>query len=376
MWLFGAVACGVDSDAPRHVPGTTDTTLPLTAADDAGPEQVSPTGDGPPVQAASGAAAPPPVVEEAPEAHPSEHMEDEDAGVITEPEPVHLRCPTDVTPDPRDQQLSSDPTLIWVGFSIDVLVPQAIIDWMDERELEEAHFAWHLVRRWDELCGASFATGEGCDFAQSLQSQSLMRATAQQGAPGAGSAFLAMHRHMIQMLEAAFPGHRGLFSSFTHVPLSQSDGQNPMPWRNIVWTPDNLLGFDLLEHIEDHLDQFPDEDALGLYIESNVIWTPANPFVASGLPGAGVHAALHNQWAVQDSPANLGRLDLALRNFVFWKLHGFIDDVWQRYRVAKGLRDDDPAYVQLLDDECYGMHQLQPSHRMDESHDSDELAHH
>ena len=46
----------------------------------------------------------------------------------------------------------------------------------------------------------------------------------------------------------------------------------------------------------------------------------------------GVHGFLHAQWAVPGSPYNL--LDNSLNVFpvAFWRLHGWIDDVWERLR--------------------------------------------
>jgi hypothetical protein len=172
-----------------------------------------------------------------------------------------------------------------------------------------------------------------------------------------------MHRHMIQMFKSAFPLHADLFAGWSHVPRTRLDPENPTPWRTLVWSDDNLAGFDILEHIEDHLDEFPDDDALGVFIESTFMWTPEEPFVELNMVGSGVHGALHNQWAVSRSPANLGRTDTALPNYVFWKLHGFVDDVWSRYRTAKGLRDEDPEYRAVARQECRLMYYLAPMHR-------------
>ena len=277
--------------------------------------------------------------------------------------PAAMRCSHEATPDPRDATLDPTPRVVWVGFSRDVLLPQPVIDWLVEHELEPEHDAWHGTRRWDSACGVSFASPEDCGFAQQLAAMGLERAEAQQGAPGSGLAFLAMHRHMLMQARATFPMHPELFEGFEHVPRTRADAENPTPWKRLSWTNDNLYGFEVLEHIEANLDQFPDDDALGLYIESNLRWSSSVPVAASNDAGAGVHNALHNQWAVSRSPGNLGRTDTALRNAIFWKLHAFLDDVWSRYRAAKGLSDLDETYVRALDDECYRMEQLSPSRR-------------
>jgi hypothetical protein len=43
---------------------------------------------------------------------------------------------------------------------------------------------------------------------------------------------------------------------------------------------------------------------------------------------------------------------------MFWKLHGWIDHVWERYRAAKGLTDAEPELVQALVDQCHEMERL------------------
>jgi hypothetical protein len=272
-------------------------------------------------------------------------------------------CNMQMPADPRDLTLDPTPVILPVGRSRDVLLPQPIIDWMGEQGWEPAHDAWHSTRRWDARCGSAMAPAEGCGFAAGLIEDGLWRAQYQQGAPGAGLAFLHMHRHMIRMFEAAFPTHPELFAGFTHVPRMQEDPENPTPWRALRWTDDDLLGFDVLERIEEHVDQFPTDDELGLFIEGNLRWTPEDPTVRVDLPGSGVHGALHGQWTVNRSPGSLGAPATSMENYTFWKLHGFIDDVWTRYRAAKGLRDTDPEYVVFAEQECQLMYHLIPEHR-------------
>jgi hypothetical protein len=292
---------------------------------------------------------------------PDDASTDPDAAL---PDPADEHCAMEMPADPRDSMIESSEPVIWSsGRSRDVLLPQPVIDWINEQGLQEAHNAWHMTRRWDDLCGTSFAPAASCEFAQSLVEVDLWRAEYQQGAPGAGVAFLHMHRHMIHMFRSTFPAHADLFDGWSHVPRSRDDTENPTPWKDITWNTDNLIGFDILEHIEDHLDLFANEDELGVFIESTFRWTPEEPVVSLGIEGSGVHGALHNQWTVSRSPADLGRTDTAIPNYVFWKLHGFIDDVWSRYRIAKHLHDEDTAYRQVAREECRLMYYLAPAHR-------------
>jgi hypothetical protein len=136
-----------------------------------------------------------------------------------------------------------------------------------------------------------------------------------------------------------------------------------MPWHQISWTSDNLKGFDILENIEQHLDMFPTDDDLGQYIENTYKWTMTSPMQPLNKAGSGLHGALHSQWSIFGSPANLVDQSVDVKNYTFWKLHGWIDDVWARYRKAKNLSDDDPAYQQLMLDQCNEMWSLEPRNR-------------
>lgn len=287
---------------------------------------------------------------------------DDDAG-MDGPDPAEEHCSMEMPPDPRDSMIQSTAPVEWISETArDVLMPQPVLDWINEHGLNEAHDAWHATRRWDQTCNVSNAPAESCRFGRALVAQNLFRAEYQQGAPGAGLAFLHMHRHMLLMFKAAFPTHLELFRSWTHVPRSADDPENTMPWRELTWTADNLVGFDILENIEQHIGMFPTEDDLGNFMESTFRWTPEDPTVAKGMPGAAMHGAIHREYSVRGSPANMGSPATSLPNYTFWKLHGFIDDVWERYRAAKDLAVDD-EYREIQRWECRLMYYLSPMHR-------------
>ncbi|MBC8066805.1 MAG: hypothetical protein IAG13_00605, partial [Deltaproteobacteria bacterium] len=201
-------------------------------------------------------------------------------------------------------------------------------------------------------------TDDDCASAKALRDEGLWRAPLQENAPGDGYAFLVMHRHMLEGARQAFPDHPELFAGWSEVPRSQEHPENPTPWRRVSWSSAQLEAMDRLEHIEDHLDEFPDEDALASYIQAPFVWTETTPTAFHEDGSAGLHFMLHAQWGVIGSPVALGNGPGVVENRVFWQLHAWIDDVWERYRVAKGIRDDDEAYVAELRAQCWEMHLL------------------
>lgn len=276
-------------------------------------------------------------------------------------------CRTGFLPDARDGQFTSQPVIETVrkappgdamGDVLDTLMPAPVVDWLFEQGWPQQHDDWHNIRRWDQNCRQSNASPDVCNSAQSLLKRGLWRAPIQEGASGDGYGFLAMHRHMIQGVKQAFPSNADLFAGFRHIPRTQQDGENPHPWLNLRWSPAQLSAIDKLEQIEAHLDEFPTEDDLGLYIEVPFRWTPENPSLATADPSNGIHFGLHAQWSVNGSSAALGNGPGVINNYVFWKLHGWIDDVWARYRRAKGIPDDDTRYVAELRAQCAEMHAL------------------
>jgi hypothetical protein len=273
-------------------------------------------------------------------------------------------CSYHGAPDPRDEMITSNnAVVVGTGSNQDTRLPQVVVDWMKEREFAEAHDAWHLIRRWDQGCRKSNAPAAGCRSAERLEADGLWRAEAQQGAPGDGYAFMVMHRHMIHMLKQSFPKHQELFRGFTKVPRTRADTENPMPWRNISWTSGNLTGFDILENIEKNLSKFATEDDLGRFFQVTFRWSAQAPNTPSNEPGSGLHGALHSQWAVFGSPANLIDQKVDVYNFAFWKLHGWADDVWERYRKAKGITEEDATFKKISLEQCREMLALRPSAR-------------
>jgi hypothetical protein len=164
---------------------------------------------------------------------------------------------------------------------------------------------------------------------------------------GDGLQFLAMHRHMIQSLKQLWPNHQEQFTGFDHFPQSANDV--PEQWRADwkAFSSTELANAKIADEIDKHLDMFPSEGAFGRWLQC---LAPTY---------SGLHGALHFAWVrTQNDTHGLGNQFTNIDNYMFWKLHGWIDNVWEKYRVAKGLKPDDMALTDAVAAQCYEMDKL------------------
>jgi hypothetical protein len=269
----------------------------------------------------------------------------------------HDHCMFGYPADPRDSQITNAPDE-WRASNgaIDLVLPKAVVTWMEEGLWEKSHDAWHNIRRCSSglggfggggFIGGLFGGGAGGGV--NVCAQTAMVPADQECENAAdGYAFLVMHRHMMQGLRQAFPTHADLFKGFTKFPRQAADV--PAQWQarwSSGWSAQITQVANVLEGIEQNLSQFATEGDLGRYIQ------------CGGSGGASsIHGALHFKWVVAESPHSLGDQTVNIDNFMFWKLHGWIDDIWERYRVAKGLKPDEAKLTQALYGQCMEMHNL------------------
>ncbi|WP_224366712.1 hypothetical protein [Hyalangium versicolor] len=304
-------------------------------------------------------------------------------------------CDQPYAPDPRDATMSSDFIRLVTSQGdpsdpsddqYDLTLPQEMVDWLFEQNWVQAHGDWHNVRRIAQACGQNTAL-ESCPSAKALAERGLQPAAIQQDKPGDGYAFLVAHRHMIRGFKQAFPKHAELLRGFEHVPLTQEDPENPLPWVKIQWTDDQLASIKLLQDIENNLELFESEDDLGQWIQDGTLGAggggpppggfdggipdggfpfplplpgPGDGGVSDGgRPAGGIHNGLHGQWSVPGSQYLLANNNANLPVVAFWRLHTWIDDMWERYRVAKGIGEEDEAYKAEMQAQCEEMHMLE-----------------
>jgi hypothetical protein len=314
----------------------------------------------------------------------------DDRDAASQPEPDAPSEPPDYStlhncgraqpPDPRDALLTGDPDALEYEDGVDLVLPEPVLDWMAERRWQPSHDGWHNIRRCTNPMFSMppppgtpplpFEVTQPDAVARVCAQTALLPAQGECENARDGYEFLVMHRHMIRSLKEAFPDHARLFDGFPRFPFEIQDV--PEQWRDrwtmgglfrsemgdVGWDPQILEVARRLEAIGGTNDGgFETEGELGMFIQCGVTAPPTDGSMASGQ--FSIHAALHFKWVVQDSPHSLGKQTANIENFMFWKLHGWIDDVWERYREVKGLttEPDDPLEAEITS-QCWEMHEL------------------
>jgi hypothetical protein len=191
------------------------------------------------------------------------------------------------------------------------------------------------------------------DVIQWATAQGWSRHSVQEGEEDNGLQFLAMHRVMIKKLVAAFPQHQGLFAGWPQPPSDPNDPDDPVPGQGA--TPLSPAMAAAVNRLQTGTTTFDGEDEFGRFIETSLRPFPNLPQRRSSDPSSGLHNYLHNRFADDASPINLGDPSVNIENTRFWKLHGWIDNRWSSYRAATGRSDTDPAYLKLLEQEAMHM---------------------
>ncbi len=226
-----------------------------------------------------------------------------------------------------------------------MLMPQDVLAYEEARHLGDHHEAWHAVRRWD--------LAEKSDI-QWMQQQGWKRAALQEGMTGDGLAFLAMHRVMVEDMRDRFPQYAELFSGWATPPTDPRDKINPLAVK--VSTNFDPAMLKAIDRIENHPETFADDDAFGLFLETNHRPLFGKPDNKASDFSAGLHAYLHRRFSDASSAIDMGDFTVNIENREFWRLHGWVDEQWSAFRRAKGLTARDPEYRAAMQKAYAEMH--------------------
>jgi hypothetical protein len=216
-------------------------------------------------------------------------------------------------------------------------MPADVVAFLETNRWGDAHFEFHTTRRWDGLPQSA---------KERFTEAGLERNPTQEGQVGTGIEFLAMHRHMLRHMRAAFPAHAALLAGWTSVPTDPADVENPVPG-GAAFSGQMLTALGRVGDPVQLTARFPDDDAFGLWIQTAVVEAnDLNPPRPNADKTAGLHNYLHSRWAERDSPINLQNSLVNLQHEYFWRLHGWLDAQWSAYRAAMGLVDESDATYQ------------------------------
>lgn len=246
----------------------------------------------------------------------------------------------------------------------DLRLPEEISNWISQRNWGDHHDEWHTVRRWDIYHHLAELAKNGdnrftwaIEIVEYISQRGWHRAQIQEGENGNGIDFLGMHRAMLTLLKSAFPQNSPLFEGWATPPTDANDNNDPVP----NGTPFNNDMRSAVERIEEKPETFVSEDEFGLFLETSMRPTSNNPFARSTDPSSGLHNYLHARWTDIDSEINLGDPTVNIYNTRFWKLHGWIDNCWSKFRQFHNLSDNEQSYVDTI--ERYKM-MMDMRHRM------------
>lgn len=216
----------------------------------------------------------------------------------------------------------------------DATVQPEVIKWMEDNAWQEAHFVWHVVRR----CGAGFGGGaviNPCNFPEMKPEQNEC------AGPQDGYEFLVMHRHMIQALKELWPNHTEQFTGWTMFPgrsnypdiLQQYFSEWPQQVRTDAALADSINTMSR----DEILRRWPTEGHFGQWLQCGSL--------SGSIGAASLHGALHfNGYPRNNQAHSVANQRRNLDAYLFWKLHGWIDNVWEKYRVAV---NSDPGNTKL-----------------------------
>jgi hypothetical protein len=256
-------------------------------------------------------------------------------------------CKYGYDPHPSDETMATDGYAEYeANGQVDTTVQPEVIEWMVSQKWQPAHFQWHNVRRCGGGLGGGFGMMPGQEDSGDVDVCVMAELPDENECQGGqdGYEFMAMHRHMITSLKSLWPKHTEQFEGWDVYPQSADDV--PEAWRDSWsdWDATTAANFEIAQNVDQNMDRFADEGEFGQWLQC----------MQSGL-----HGALHFKWVRQQNQEHgLGNQYRNIDNYMFWKMHGWMDKVWEKYRVAKGLAPDEPKLVDEMETQCREMDAL------------------
>ena len=278
-------------------------------------------------------------------------------GIVSPPPTNSDHCLKGYDPEASDATMMAGPAKFKTSAGDDTILQPEVLQWMSDHKWTGGHVFWHAFR------GCKDGTAQGLvgplGYSNKLCSDYPVLVPADQNCRTAGDGyeFLLFHRHMLQALKQLWPKHAADFAGFPTFPKTKAEVPDVFNAPN--WSATVLAAADIADNISkpENLAKFPNEGVLGHWLQCNV--GAAKLPEAKDEPYIGLHFNLHDQWsrgAASEHGLNNGQVNIT--NYMFWKLHGWIDNVWEKYRVAKGLTTDPAAmqkYRQDLTSSCNQM---------------------
>ncbi len=214
-------------------------------------------------------------------------------------------------------------------------MPKPILTYLRTQDWGSHHLQWHTIRQWDRLGPSDQAWAKR---------QGWARADLMEGAKGNGLEFLAMHRVMIRTLTSKFPKNAECFNGWEKPPTDNADKADPAT---------DAEAFDAkkaaaIDKLQNHLADFKTDEELGLYLETTLRPTSADPNARAADKSAGLHNYLHYRFQDAKSKIDIGDPSVNLQNKRFWRLHGWIEARWTEFRKIKNLSEQDPKYLAAI----------------------------
>jgi len=256
-------------------------------------------------------------------------------GFVIPPAVNHDHCLYGYPAEKSDDTMKAGYAKFSTPMGDDTILQPEVLQWMADNKWTGAHVVWHAVR------GCTDGTASGLlrplGFPNICKDYPVLIPADQNcKTAGDGYQFLLFHRHMLQTLKQLWPKHAADFAGFPTWPKTAAEV--PDVWGAPKWSQTVLDAAAIGDNIDkpENLAKFPNEGALGHWLQCAVgapklAGVPDEPYI-------GLHFNLHDQWSRGAGSAHgLNNGQVNITNYMFWKLHGWIDNVWEKYRVAKGL---------------------------------------